>query len=300
MIADDTAVAPRIVDVQGIPMSALVAEARRPRAVVVALHGGASTSRYFDCPDRPRLSLLRAGVALGFTVVALDRPGYGSSLGYAERMGPPARRVELAYAAVDKLLASRSRGAGVFLLAHSIGCELGLRMATDGRGAELLGVELAGTGRQHHPAARDIMQSWQLDPEWPRRTSRTGLRELLWHPAHLYPDELVGGARIAAPGPAYEAAVVERWAAYDFPELAAKVTVPVHFTLGDHERVWRSGPAALAELAALFGAAPRVAVHEQARGGHNLSLGLTALAYHLTVLSFVEECVVDAARSGRR
>jgi hypothetical protein len=107
---------------------------------------------------------------------------------------------------------------------------------------------------------------------------------------------LHGGAGIAAPGPRYEATVVDTWAARDFPELAAQVPVPVHFTLGDQERVWRSGPAALAELAALFGAAPRVAVHEQAGGGHNLSLGLTAMAYHLTVLSFVEECVVGAAR----
>lgn len=52
---------------------------------------------------------------------------------------------------------------------------------------------------------------------------------------------------------------------------------------------------ALAAIAAPFGAARRGAVHEQAGAGHNLSAGLTAMAYHLEVLSFVEECVVDAA-----
>ena len=36
-------------------------------------------------------------------------------------------------------------------------------------------------------------------------------------------------------------------------------------------------------------------LQEQANGGHNLSLGLTAMAYHLKILSFVEECAVDAA-----
>jgi pimeloyl-ACP methyl ester carboxylesterase len=65
----------RVVDVDSIPMSALMAEAPRPRAVIVALHGGAATSAYFDAPDRPRLSLVRTGAALGFTVIALDRPG---------------------------------------------------------------------------------------------------------------------------------------------------------------------------------------------------------------------------------
>jgi hypothetical protein len=42
----------------------------------------------------------------------------------------------------------------------------------------------------------------------------------------------------------------------------------------------------------LFTASPRVVTEEQADGGHNLSLGLSALAYHLKVLSFAEECVL--------
>ena len=68
-------------------MSARVAEAAEPRAVVVALHGGAVTSGYFDAPGRA--SLLRAGAALGFTVIALDRPGYGSSAPHGEADGLP-------------------------------------------------------------------------------------------------------------------------------------------------------------------------------------------------------------------
>jgi hypothetical protein len=101
----------------------------------------------------------------------------------------------------------------------------------------------------------------------------------------------MGGASIAAPGPPYEYTVTRSWAPVDFPALAARVRIPVHFTLGEHERVWQSGPSALAGVAAMFTAAPRVVVHEQAGGGHNLSIGLTAVAYHLKVLSFVEECV---------
>lgn len=80
---------PRVVLADGVPMSALVAEAPEPRAVVVALHGGATTSAYFDCPGHPELSLLHAGVAAGFTVVALDRPGYGASAPYPEAMARP-------------------------------------------------------------------------------------------------------------------------------------------------------------------------------------------------------------------
>ena len=73
----------------------------------------------------PSLSLLRAGVAHGFTMLALDRPGYRSSAPYPEAMARPEHRVQLAYAAVDRILGERQRGAGFFVMAHSGGCELG-------------------------------------------------------------------------------------------------------------------------------------------------------------------------------
>ena len=64
-------------------------------------------------------------------MVALDRPGYGSSAPYPDAMERPEQRVALAYGAVDKILGSTPRGAGLFLLGHSAGCELAVRMAVD-------------------------------------------------------------------------------------------------------------------------------------------------------------------------
>jgi hypothetical protein len=72
--------------------------------------------------------------------------------------------------------------------------------------------------------------------------------------------------------------------------------VPVEFSVADHESVWETTPAALAEIAASFTASPRVVVNEVAHSGHNVSVGLTADAYHRKVLSFIEECIV--AREG--
>jgi pimeloyl-ACP methyl ester carboxylesterase len=196
------ATARHVVDVGGIPMSALILAAPRPRAVIVALHGGAAMSAYFDAPNRPRLSLLRTGAALGFTVIALDRPGYGSSAPYADEMAYVQRRVDLAYAAVGRLLKARAQGAGVFVLGHSMGCALAVQMAGDERGADLLGLEIAGIGRHHHADAAAVL----------------------------------GARMLRGPG--------------------------------------------------------QVVAEEQAGGGHNLSLGLSAMAYHLKVLSFAEECVL--------
>ncbi len=255
---------PRVVLVDGVPMSGLVSEAADPRAVVVAFHGGASTAAYFDCPGHPRLSMLRTGAALGYTVVALDRPGYGSSAPYPDAIERPEQRVDLAYGAVDKILGSNPRGAGLFLFAHSNGCELALRLAADGRGADLLGIEIAGTGLHYDDAAKEILKSATA-------THRpTGLRELLWKPAHLYPPEVLTGITNSSTGALYEASMVKDWPRQDFPALAAQVRVPVQFSFADHEKVWRSDPVALAEIAALFTASPRFVINEQVAAGHNL------------------------------
>jgi pimeloyl-ACP methyl ester carboxylesterase len=218
-------------------------------------------------------------------VVALDRPGYGSSAPYPEAMAHPQQRVALAYGVVDRVLGERPRGAGLFLMAHSGGCELALRMASDEQRADPLGIELAGTGRHYHPAARDILKAATRDHR------PAGLRELLWHPTELYPPEVLSGATVYPGAPPYEDQMVSNWARQDFPTIAPDVRVPVQFSVAEHEKVWQSDPPALAEIASLFSGAPRFQVNQQREAGHNISLGHTAAAYHSTVLSFADECV---------
>jgi pimeloyl-ACP methyl ester carboxylesterase len=279
------------VDVDGIPMSALFSEAPAPRATIVAIHGGATTSAYFDCPGHPALSLLRLGARLGFSVIALDRPGFGTSASHAGDMADPGRRTELVYGAVDTILDTRDRGAGLFLVAHSAGCELALRMTVHDKGSRLLGMEIAGTGRRHQPAAREILRRPSLGD------MRRGVRELLWQTAHLYPAEVIDGAVRGSWSPPYEGDVVINWQKRDFPDLAARVGIPVRFSLADHEAFWEAGPEGLADVAAMFSGSPRLVVNEQRDSGHNLSLGYSAAAYHLGVLAFAEECVVRADKA---
>jgi len=279
------AVRPRLVIVDGVPMSALVAEAEQPTAVIVAIHGGGTTAIYFDCPGHPSLSFLRTGAAAGFTVVALDRPGYGSSAPYPEAMVSGDQRVNLAYGAIDRIIGERPSGAGIFVMGHSGGCELTMRMAADDRGADLLGIELAGTGRHYHPAAKEILKTATRE----RRPS--GMRDLLWSPEHLYPPEVLGGATVSPSAPSYEDQMVSDWARATFPTLAPGVRVPVHFSIAEHEKVWQADDSAVQEITAMFSGAPRFTVHRQPGAGHNISLGHTAADYHAQVLSFVDECV---------
>jgi len=274
---------PRVVLVDGVPMSALVASAPEPKAVIVAIHGGATSAAYFDCPGHPELSLLRAAAAAGCTAIALDRPGYGASAFYHDDMAEAERRVGFALGAVDKIIGESDCGAGLFLLAHSAGCELGLRMAVDDRAPRVIGVDLSGTGLRYSDEAKAVISEATL-------TSRPGLRNLLWQPTDLYPQEVLTGG-LSAPGAPYETHVTANWPRRDFPDIASRVTVPVQFSVADHERVWESTPEATQAIAALFTSSPRVVVNEMPDSGHNLSVGLSADLYHRRVLSFVEECV---------
>ncbi|MGX9673352.1 alpha/beta hydrolase [Mycobacterium sp. HM-7] len=276
---------PRMVRVGDVMMSGLIAEADTPRAVIVAVHGGGSSAAYFDCPGHPRLSLMRTAAALGYTVVALDRPGYGASDAYPDAIARPEQRIALAYGAVEAILGSRDRGAGVFVLGHSNGCELALRMAVDERAreTEVFGIALAGTGLRYEAAAMEMLKSASVTHRPP------GLRQLLWQPAELYPP--LTNTPNARSGARYEAAMVQDWPRTDFPALAAEVRVPVHFTVAEHERVWQSDPDAVSAISGLFTAAPRMTVHRQVGAGHNISVSVGAAAYHLTVLAFIEECL---------
>ncbi|MGV0794233.1 alpha/beta hydrolase [Mycolicibacterium sp. XJ1819] len=279
---------PRVVLVDAVPMSGLLAEADDPKAVIAAFHGGASTAAYFDCPGHPRLSLLRAGAAAGYTVVALDRPGYGSSAPYPDVMARPEQRVALAYGALDRVLGDKPRGAGVFLVGHSAGCEMALRMAAAPTRADVIGLELGGTGLRYADAAREILKAATA-------TSRpTGLRELLWEPAELYPPEVLSGMTNATTGAPYEVETTRSWSRQDFPDLAAQVRVPVQFSVAEHERVWRTDAEAMTAIAALFAASPRFVQNRQAGTGHNMSLSVNAEAYHRNVMAFVDECIAEA------
>lgn len=278
---------PRVVLVDGVPMSGLIAEAAEPRAVVVAFHGGSSTAAYFDCPGHPPLSLLRTGAERGFTMIALDRPGYGSSAPYPEAMAQPEQRIALGYGAIDKVLGDKSRGAGLFLVGHSAGCELAVRMAADDCADQtgVIGMELAGTGIRYGDAMAEFM----------KQTTEThrpsGLREMLWEPAELYPADVLSGMTNSSTGARYEVGMTRSWPRQDFPALAPEVTVPVQFSVAEHERVWRTDPQTLEQTGAMFTAAPRFVVNQQPDTGHNMSLSVNAAAYHDRVLSFVDECL---------
>jgi pimeloyl-ACP methyl ester carboxylesterase len=256
------------------------------RAVIVALHGGGMNAGYFDGQAHPDVSLLALGARLGYTMLALDRPGYGASSGRFPLGQELPAQAETVRAAVAAFTARHAPGAGTLLLGHSFGAKVAFAVAADSAERELLGVDVSGCGRR-----------LAVNPGSADRDAGRGPRHLNWGPLDLYPAETFQASRTAvAPMPEREVGTVEDWTRLS-AVLLPRVRVPVRMTFAEHEAWWRHDDDAIADLTAQLSAAPRIVVDRLPHAGHNISLGWTARAYHLKALAFAEECMAHARQT---
>ncbi|MDA3647683.1 alpha/beta fold hydrolase [Saccharopolyspora indica] len=255
-----------------------------PKAVVLALPGGGMRAGYFHGPAHRDLSLLDLGASLGYAVLALDRPGYGSSAATAPQGMTLADQASTVLTALAGFAAAHEIGAGFFVVAHSYGGKLALAVAAESGGTELLGLDISGCGREYAVDPREHL------------TGRSTWR-LHWGPGRLYPPGTFRSDQSpVAPMPVREVLDAASWPGR-IAELAPRVRVPVRFTFAEYERWWRHDAAAVEELAALFAHAPEVVIARQANAGHNISLGWAARAYHLRALAFAEDCAAELAQA---
>jgi pimeloyl-ACP methyl ester carboxylesterase len=285
-VIDDTGpVRPITLDADGIELSGLLAEPlAKPRAVVIALHGAGMRAGYFHPRSQPRQSLLELGARLGFSVLSLDRPGYGASSDRL-RSGQPvlqqARTVQAAWATFARC---HRTGAGPFLLAHSFGGEVAVALAAQAGDGELLGLDLSGVGHEFAVDRAVVASAFESRASW-------GIH---WGPLSLYrPGILREAAGLIATVPAGE-----RQDACEWPDriaaLAARVRAPVRLTFAEHERWWRHDAASVLALRQLF-SGTRVQVESLAGAGHNISLSSAARTYHLRAFAFFEQCLTESA-----
>ncbi|MFI8829071.1 alpha/beta hydrolase [Streptomyces sp. NPDC053431] len=278
-------------DAAGIPLSGLIAEPRhgRPRAVVVAVHGGGMRAGYFDSRARPGLSLLALGADLGYTVLAVDRPGYGSSAPWLPRGQSLEQQAATLHDGLADFAAGHDTGEGFFLVAHSNGGKLALAAAAEERGDGLLGLDISGLGSRL-AVRTDQLPGQNGHGDWRRH----------WGSLRLYPpDAFRQGRHLVSPVPELEAQEGPLWPAM-YPAIAARVRIPVRFTFAEQEQWWLFDDDALAALRRPLGAPTTVIAHQR-DAGHNLSLGWAARTYHLKALGFLEDCLLakDAAPAQR-
>ncbi|MGW0909671.1 alpha/beta hydrolase [Streptomyces sp. NPDC002853] len=265
----------------GVTLSALLAEAPHhpPRATIVALHGGGMSAGYFDGQAHPDLSLLTLAASLGYNVLSVDRPGYGTSAAQLPEGQTLVEQSATLYAALKHYATQYETGAGYFVLAHSYGGKLALTAAADEQGAALIGLDISGCGHQYAVGPDDLPGA-----------RGHGRWSLTWGALRYYPpNTFLSSASLVAPMPAREGREAALWPD-TFPDVAARVRVPVRLTFAAHEAWWRHDETAVADLTARL-ASPRVVIDRVPEAGHNISLGWAARSYHLKALAFLEECL---------
>lgn len=282
-------------DAGGLALSAIRGEPdQSPRATVVALPGGGYNSSYWHHPCNRSGSLVELGAALGFRTFSVDRPGYGATAAnFPDGCGLDRQEAVLTEL-VTELARASDAGAGVFLIGHSMGAILALRIAAR-RPEGLLGVDVSGIPLRFSPRLASAVSA-NLDGQAGHSPGKSAAA-LFYGPPGSYDPALLRMDVSLAPPPQSELADSMAWPE-QFPNVARAIEVPVRITLGDHETVTETGWPALGETAALFTHAHHVETALQARAGHNVSLHRIARAFHLRALAFFEEAVATGSCRG--
>ncbi len=287
---------PITVDAGGVKFSGrfLPAAHGQPKALLVALHGGTYTSKYFDAAAP---SLLELCASLGFSIVALDRPGYGAAADVPLALLSFDGQIPLLRQAIAAIWNEYGqRSAGVFFIGHSIGGMLSLMLAAEHPHEHLLGLNMTGAGAVYQAQTKAAFATLVSDApavvmEQPVRVA------VMYGPSWSYPEELAThDPEREVPCPMTEFMDTQTWPER-LPLVAAQVRVPVQFIVPEYDGIWRPDAEALSPVAGMFSAAPFVDVGVQRMVGHSAELHTLAPAFYLKVLAFVEECI--AYRSGR-
>lgn len=257
------------------------------RPLLIALHGGCYTSRYFDVPGH---SLLDAATANGLDVWALDRPGYGASDPLPADDTTFARSAELLDGAIAQLWEAHGHGyPGIVLIGHSIGAAITIHLAARAPAWPLAGISISGI---HDVAPDHVRGAWAAMPAGqPVDLTPEQRRMFFYGPDWTIEPDIVARAEIsAAPVPLAELLeVVGPWPG-TAAGLAAQVTVPVQFLAFEFEQLWTIDPESVQTFAAYFEQAASVDGELLAGVGHDADHHRNGRAFQLRQLAFALDC----------
>ena len=276
-------------DVDGLSITALTKG--RPAAgspLVVALHGGTYTARYFDVDGSGRGSFMDLAAANGYQVLSIDRPGYGGSTPLVPAQNTFDRHAHLLRAVIAQAAGDRP----VFLVGHSIGGMIALMIAGRRDGPRLIGLSVTGMGAViRRGGAAEALASLPPDETIDLPYDQRDL--VMFGPAGTYtPEGLTQAHGSYAPTPVRELIAAPRWADEILPGVAPAIEIPVHNALAEYDALWDSTADNVAHFAKLLTNAPFVEASLLRGPRHTKDPHTLGHALHLRQLAFAEECIV--------
>ncbi|HYB37387.1 MAG TPA: alpha/beta fold hydrolase, partial [Mycobacterium sp.] len=249
---------------------------REDSPLLVCLHGGGYTCRYFDAPGR---SLVAQASAAGFPAVALTRPGYLADEDSARRQpsfAEAAHMIDEAIADVwDRLGGTRP---GIVLTGHSIGAAVAVHVAAQKPSWPLLGLAISGVGDVASPTMVELFA--HMPSDLVVEFSLGQARPLLYGPEWtLNTTALADVADLGVNYPSADVAEIRNRWSDDLPRIAPAVDVPLHYVLAEFHRLWDVSEQRVDSFAGHFSNAPFIDASLWRGTGHNIEHHRVSHAY---------------------
>jgi pimeloyl-ACP methyl ester carboxylesterase len=250
--------------------------------LLVCIPGGSYNSHYFDIKGH---SLIAAAHEDGFSIVALDRPGYQGSdpLKGDITFAKNAKVLDAAITELWKRYADTTTG--VVLIGHSMGGAIAIHMASQTHSWPLLGISATSI---HTDAPDQVTEAWNSIPaDAIIPFSKEQRIQFMYGPEGSYDPAVVDDAEVATDLiPVAELLeVVGPWTT-EFAALASTVTVPVHYALAENEALWVSTDNNVSAFRDSFTASPSVTSERVLGSGHNLDHHNSSAEFHARQLQF--------------
>jgi pimeloyl-ACP methyl ester carboxylesterase len=260
-----------------------------PRAgdpVIVALHGGTYSSKYFDIPGH---SLLDNATKQGIAVIAIDRPNYLGSTSLTSEGSIIADNAAVLSEAIGEIFTEHGGDAsGVVLVAHSIGGAIATIIAATPQSWPLLGLATSGCLVR---VPSESAEAWNQLPPIPMIDLPVPLKDqLMFGPPETYDD--------AMPAASYPSnTLVPKAELLDITggwiarraETCAAVAVPVHHRSAEFDHLWIVNQDEVDAYRAGFTAAPSVDAKVQVAAGHCIDFHLPSDEFQNSQLAFARE-----------
>lgn len=266
-----------------------------PLPLVVALHGGTYTSRYFDIPGA---SLLDRALANGIPAVALDRPGYGASPALPAGQSTVAGQASYLLKVLEDCWQRYGQGTkGIFLIGHSIGGAITASIAAQAAGSParfpLLGLALSGMCLKTPPEHKPL---WESLPDTPTVEMPAPVKvQMMFGPAGSYEPAMVEASQVAdSPAPKAELVdIVSTWTE-QAPGILGAIRVPVHYRQSALDPLWIMSAAEVDGFARALANSPRVDAAIVQHTGHCMDFHHYGHSLQLQQLGFALQCACEA------
>jgi pimeloyl-ACP methyl ester carboxylesterase len=260
--------------------------------LMIAIHGGSYTSRYFDVPG---YSLLDRAAAIGIPIIAPDRPGYGKSPLLPSSEGTIKGQANYMTKALHDAWKRHGKGrSGIFLIGHSIGGAIVLTIASAPDGLPLLGVAVSGVGLRT-PAEHQPL--WNSLPDTPTVDMPGELKDqLMFGPPGSFDAAMPAASHVAnAPAPRPELIdIVGTWH-NTVHDTLSKITIPVHYRQAEVDHLWIVDQGEVDGFRRALSKSPRVDAAMMRGTGHCMDFHKIGASFQIQQLGFALQCAVEKA-----